>query len=81
MFLSCCCISNKFDPNITDIEDSKEQKKEELVSFLGNLSSQQFFKVQQFFATMPRIKKEIEYDCPVCGLHHKKTLEGMQSFF
>jgi hypothetical protein len=59
----------------------KEQKHEELLQFLNNLTSEQFVKVQQFFATMPRIKKEIEYTCPVCQKHHRKMLEGMQSFF
>ena len=63
------------------IHYAKEQKKEELINFLGNLNSQQFMKVQEFFSTMPRIKKDVEYDCPICGLHHSKTLEGMQSFF
>ena len=60
---------------------AKETKKQELLDFLYNLNSEQFVKVQNFFGTIPRIKKEVEYDCPVCGLHHKKTLEGMQSFF
>ncbi len=64
-----------------DIYYGKEQKHEELVQFLNNLTSEQFIKVQNFFATMPRIKKEIEYTCPVCGKHHKKSLEGLQSFF
>ena len=59
----------------------KEQKHEELLQFLNNLTSEQFVKVQQFFATMPKIKKEIEYTCPVCQKHHRKMLEGMQSFF
>ena len=59
----------------------KEQKHEELLQFLNNLTSEQFVKIQQFFATMPRIKKEIEYTCPVCQKHHRKMLEGMQSFF
>jgi hypothetical protein len=60
---------------------AKETKKEELLEFLYNLNSEQFVKVQKFFATLPRIKKDVEYNCPICGLHHKKTLEGMQSFF
>jgi hypothetical protein len=58
-----------------------EQKHEELVQFLNNLTSEQFMKVQKFFETMPRIKTEVEYNCPVCGKHHHKVLEGMQSFF
>jgi hypothetical protein len=60
---------------------AKEQKQEELLDFVNNLTSEQFLKMQNFFVTMPKIKKEIQYDCPVCGKHHEKTLEGLQSFF
>jgi hypothetical protein len=60
---------------------AKEQKHEEVLQFLNNLTSDQFLKIQSFFATMPRIKKQIEYTCPVCQKQHKKMLEGMQSFF
>jgi len=60
---------------------AKETNREELLEFLYNLNSEQFLKVQNFFATLPRIKKDVEYNCPICDLHHKKTLEGMQSFF
>jgi hypothetical protein len=59
----------------------KEQKKEELIEFLNNLNTAQFGNIQKFFTTMPRIKKEVEYNCPVCSKHHSVTLEGMQSFF
>ena len=60
---------------------AKEQSHDELIQFLNNLTSDQFLKVQKFFETMPRIKKEVEYTCPVCGKHHHKVLEGLQSFF
>jgi len=60
---------------------TKEQKHEEVLQFLNNLTSDQFIKIQNFFATMPRIKKEIDYTCPVCQKQHRKMLEGMQSFF
>ena len=73
------CIDYIYDGD--KIHYAKEQKKQELLEFLYNLNSEQFVKVQKFFATIPRIKKEVEYDCPICGLHHKKVLEGMQSFF
>ena len=49
--------------------------------FINNLTSDQFAKVRQFFETIPSMKKEIEYTCPNCGRVHKKTLEGLQSFF
>jgi hypothetical protein len=60
---------------------ASEQKQEELIQFINNLSSEQFVKLQSFFETMPKLRKEIEYTCPVCGKHHKKVLEGIQSFF
>ena len=60
---------------------AKEQNKQELLNFIENLTSDQFLKIQQFFETMPKIRKEIEYDCPVCNRHHVKVLEGLQSFF
>lgn len=60
---------------------AKEQKHEEMLQFLNNLTSEQFVKIQNFFDTMPKIKKQIEYTCPVCQKEHKKMLEGMQSFF
>lgn len=60
---------------------AKEQKHAEMLQFLNNLTSEQFVKIQNFFDTMPKIKKQIEYTCPVCQKEHKKMLEGMQSFF
>lgn len=59
----------------------KDQQHEELLGFLNNLSSQQFADIQKFFETMPKLSKQVEYTCPVCGKHHSKTLEGIQSFF
>lgn len=60
---------------------ANEQSTDELIEFVENLSTEQFVKVQSFFETMPKLKTEIEYNCPVCGKHHKKVLEGLQSFF
>jgi hypothetical protein len=60
---------------------AKETTREEILQFLENLTSDQFAKVNDFFTTMPRIKKDVEYKCPLCGKQHKKTLEGLQSFF
>lgn len=59
----------------------KEQSQEELLDFINNLTSEQFAKVQKFFETMPRLKQEVNYNCPVCNRAHHKVLEGLQSFF
>ena len=73
------CIDSIY--NSSEMFHVKEQPKEDIVEFLENLTSEQFAKIQQFFETMPKIRQEVEYNCPVCGKHHKKYLEGISSFF
>ena len=60
---------------------AKDQTKAELNEFLDNLTSEQFAKVQNFFETMPKLRHDIEYTCPVCSKVHKKYIEGIQNFF
>lgn len=64
-----------------EIFHAREQTKAELMEFLENLTSDQFAKIQKFFETMPKIRQEVEYACPVCGKQHSKYLEGINSFF
>lgn len=64
-----------------DIFYAHETPKEELMEFLNNLTAEQFEKIQNFFLTMPKLKYEFEFDCPVCGKHNKRVLEGIQNFF
>ena len=65
----------------SEVFHAKEQTKEELVTFVENLTPEQFKNIQTFFETMPRLKKEIDYTCPVCNKAHHKVLEGINSFF
>lgn len=65
----------------SEVFHAKEQTKEELVNFVENLTPEQFKNIQTFFETMPRLKKEIDYTCPVCNKAHHKVLEGINSFF
>lgn len=64
-----------------EVFHAADQTKSELLEFLNNMTTEQFSKVQKFFETMPKLKKEIEYSCPVCGKEHHKVLEGLTSFF
>jgi hypothetical protein len=73
------CIDMIYDGE--DVYYGHETKKEELLQFLNNLTSEQFAKIQNFFETMPKISTEVEYKCPICGKHHQKLLEGLQNFF
>ena len=75
----CECMDYIYDGD--EIYYSKEQSREELKDFIENLTQDQFQKIEKFFETMPKLKHNVSYKCPVCGKQHEKTLEGLNNFF
>lgn len=73
------CIDYIYDNQ--EVYYAKEQAKDELLEFLNNLTTEQFSKIQEFFQTMPKMKQEVDYTCPVCGAANHTVLEGLSSFF
>ena len=73
------CIDSIYDSN--QMFAAREQKREELLEFLNNMTTQQFTKIQEFFQTMPQLRVDIQYTCPVCKRVHNKYMEGLASFF
>jgi phosphoenolpyruvate carboxylase len=73
------CIEYIYDGQ--EIYHAKEQTKDELLQFVNNLTTDQFQKIQRFFETMPKLKYDVNYNCPVCSKEHTVRLEGMDSFF
>lgn len=63
------------------IYHAKEQTKEELTDFIDNLTQEQFQKIKVFFDTMPKLRQDVKYTCPVCNKEHNKYLEGIETFF
>lgn len=60
---------------------AKEQSKKDLEDFINNLTQDQFGKVQKFFETMPKLRQQVKYTCPVCNKNHDKLVEGLGNFF
>lgn len=73
------CIDYIYDAD--SMYPASEQTREDLQNFIDNLTQEQFKKVKEFFDTMPKLKHDIEFNCPVCGYHHKHTIEGLDNFF
>jgi hypothetical protein len=67
--------------NAEEVFSAKDQKRDELIEFLNNLTTEQFEKLQQFFYTMPQLRAYVKYTCPVCNKAHNKYMEGLASFF
>jgi|TARA_B100000282_G_C31719193_1_gene485110 hypothetical protein len=55
--------------------------KKELISWLDGLNSSQFKKIEEFFATMPKLSHTFTVKNPETGVESEVVLEGLQSFF
>ena len=73
------CIDYIYDAN--NVYYAKDSSKEELTEFLDSLQSKDLEKIKEFFDTMPKLKKKIDFSCNKCGYQENVELEGLQSFF
>ena len=64
-----------------EVHAPKDQTRQELIDFFENLTGDQYAKIESFFTTMPRLRYDFTYTCPVCGHVHERFLEGLSSFF
>ena len=63
------------------LHERADFNKKELTDFLDSLNTKQFAEVQKFFETMPKLSHDVEFTNPNTKKKHKKTLEGLNSFF
>jgi DNA-directed RNA polymerase subunit M/transcription elongation factor TFIIS len=73
------CVDYIYDAD--SIYYRKDISDEELSEFIENLTQKQFAKVQEFFETVPAIKKELDFKCNKCHYEEKIVVEGIQNFF
>ena len=73
------CVDYIYDAD--SIYYRKDISDEELSEFIENLTQKQFAKVQEFFETVPAIKKELDFKCNKCHYEEKIMVEGIQNFF
>ena len=64
-----------------EMHQTSDYTKKDISEFLNSLSSGQFRNIQEFFDTMPKVKKEVTGKCEVCGKENTRVLEGMGDFF
>ena len=60
---------------------ASDYSKEELNKFVEQLDSTAFSKMQKFFASMPRLKHDVEVTNPKTQVKSKVTLQGLVDFF
>jgi hypothetical protein len=73
------CIDFIYDKD--NVYYAKDAKEEELIDFVESMQSKDLEKVKDFFSSMPKLKKNLDFKCIKCGYEEKIELEGIQSFF
>jgi len=73
------CIDYIFDEET--LYYAKDVSETELIDFVDSLTRDQFQKIQDFFETIPKMKKTLNFKCNKCEYQEEVVLEGVQSFF
>jgi len=73
------CIDYIYDEN--QMYHAKDSTRQELVDFVDSLQTKDLEKIKNFFDTMPKVKKQLDFKCNKCGYEDKVMLEGIQNFF
>lgn len=73
------CIDYIYDEE--SVYYAKDTSEAELIDFVDSLTAEQFGKLQEFFDTIPKLKKNLNFKCVKCGYEEEIILEGIQSFF
>jgi hypothetical protein len=60
--------------------EAQKYNREEIKSFVDNMTKQQFDKIIEFFVTMPKIEEEVNYTTSD-GITRSITLKGIKDFF
>jgi hypothetical protein len=60
---------------------AKDSTKKELIEFVENMKQSDLEKIQLFFNTLPKIKKDLHFGCNKCGYEEDIVVEGIQNFF
>jgi hypothetical protein len=75
------CILQIYDKKGEEVFDAKDQTKEELDDFIGQLNTKQFQEVQKFFDTMPKLQHTVVVKNPKTKVESEVVLNGLNDFF
>jgi len=64
-----------------EVWECKSTPKKEIMEFFESMNSAQFQKIQQFFETMPKLKKVLTVKNPKTEVESEVVLEGLAAFF
>jgi hypothetical protein len=73
------CIEKIFDKS--QIYKTKDATTEEIITFVENLPTEPFNKLEEFVLKSPKSRYQTTQKCSKCGYEHNFILEGLSDFF
>lgn len=73
------CIESVYDSE--NVYSKSDYTTDELKEFIEGFSQDQFKKLENFFTTIPKMYKDINFNCEKCGYKEEIRLEGLAGFF
>ena len=64
-----------------EVHNRGDFTEQELNNFMDELSTEQFNTVMEWFNELPKLVKNIEFECEKCGVKTETRLQGIQNFF
>jgi len=64
-----------------DVIDRNDVTSQELKDFVNEMSTEQFGLMMEWFNGLPKLVKEVKYNCIKCDKENTVKLEGIQNFF
>lgn len=71
-----CIVSVYDEENVYEPDNLQDA-----ADFIDSLNTQQFAKIMEFIATMPKLRHKFSYKCKGCGQEDTVQLEGLSDFF
>jgi hypothetical protein len=73
------CIESVYDEDT--VYSKSDYTPDEIKEFVEGFTQDQFKRVEHFFNTLPKMYKDVEFNCERCGYKEEMRLEGLASFF
>ena len=64
-----------------EVHERGDFTEKELNDFMDELSTEQFNNVMEWFNELPKLVKNVEFECGKCSTRTEVRLEGIQNFF
>ena len=64
-----------------EVIDCTDFTVDEMCEWLEGLTAEGYEKILDFFNNLPKVMLKVEWDCPYCGKHNVRLLNGLSVFF